>query len=186
MSDASSSAGAWAAGRLPRRQTARELLLQGHPCAQQDAGAGPRAAATTSIVARTRSCSVHQASGRRTSLIALGIAACQKGLAVRFGRAPPNLVHEMIEARDEKRLLRLQEPDRQGEPAHRRRARLRAPLTDRKRAAVRRLQPALRERRHHRHLKRCAASRDGQRSSPASASPARVPTASPTTSTGCR
>ena len=39
--------------------------------------------------------------------LALGLAACQKGLGVRFATAP-HLVHELIEARDEKRLLRLQ------------------------------------------------------------------------------
>ena len=38
---------------------------------------------------------------------ALGLAACQKGLSVRFATAS-HLVHELIEARDEKRLLRLQ------------------------------------------------------------------------------
>jgi DNA replication protein DnaC len=37
----------------------------------------------------------------------LGLAACQKGLAVGFITAAA-LVHELIEARDEKRLLRLQ------------------------------------------------------------------------------
>ena len=35
------------------------------------------------------------------------LAACQKGLAVGFITAAA-LVHELIEARDEKRLLRLQ------------------------------------------------------------------------------
>ena len=44
-------------------------------------------------------------------------------------------------------------PARQGEPADRRRARIRAPVADRKRTPVRRLQPALRERRHNRDLK---------------------------------
>jgi DNA replication protein DnaC len=37
----------------------------------------------------------------------LGLAACQKGLSVGFVTASA-LVHELIEARDEKRLLRLQ------------------------------------------------------------------------------
>jgi DNA replication protein DnaC len=46
---------------------------------------------------------------RRENVIALGLglAACQKGLAVGFTTAAA-LVHELIEARDEKRLLRLQ------------------------------------------------------------------------------
>ena len=39
--------------------------------------------------------------------LALGLAACQKGFRVRFTTAAA-LVHELIEARDEKRLLRFQ------------------------------------------------------------------------------
>jgi DNA replication protein DnaC len=48
-------------------------------------------------------------SGTRKTHIALGLglAACQKGLAVGFTTAAA-LVHELHEARDEKRLLRLQ------------------------------------------------------------------------------
>lgn len=45
--------------------------------------------------------------GKTHIALALGLAACQKGLSVRFTTAS-QLVHEMIEARDEKRLLRLQ------------------------------------------------------------------------------
>ena len=39
--------------------------------------------------------------------LGLGLAACQKGLSVGFYTAAA-LVHELMEARDEKRLLRLQ------------------------------------------------------------------------------
>ena len=86
--------------------------------------------------------------GKTHVALALGLAACQKGLGVRFATAS-HPVHELIEARDEKRLLRLQDQlARVNLPI--RRARLRALVADRKRAAVRRLQPALRERRHHR------------------------------------
>ena len=46
--------------------------------------------------------------GKTHVALALGLAACQKGLGVRFTTAP-HLVHELIEARDEKRLLRLQD-----------------------------------------------------------------------------
>ena len=45
--------------------------------------------------------------GKTHVALALGLAACQKGLGVRFATAP-HLVHDLIEARDEKRLLRLQ------------------------------------------------------------------------------
>ena len=45
--------------------------------------------------------------GKSHIALGLGLAACQKGLAVGFTTAAA-LVHELLEARDEKRLLRLQ------------------------------------------------------------------------------
>jgi DNA replication protein DnaC len=45
--------------------------------------------------------------GKSHSALALGLAACQRGMAVRFKTAA-GLVHELMEAHDEKRLLRLQ------------------------------------------------------------------------------
>ena len=45
--------------------------------------------------------------GKTHIALGLGLAACQKGLAVGFTTTAA-LVHELIEARDEKRLLRLQ------------------------------------------------------------------------------
>ena len=45
--------------------------------------------------------------GKTHVALGLGLAACQKGLAVGFITAA-NLVHELMEARDEKRLLRFQ------------------------------------------------------------------------------
>jgi DNA replication protein DnaC len=45
--------------------------------------------------------------GKTHIALGLGLAACQKGLPVAFTTAAA-LVHELIEARDEKRLLRLQ------------------------------------------------------------------------------
>jgi DNA replication protein DnaC len=45
--------------------------------------------------------------GKSHIALGLGLAACQKGLSVGFTTAAA-VVHEMIEARDEKRLLRLQ------------------------------------------------------------------------------
>ena len=45
--------------------------------------------------------------GKTHIALGLGLAACQKGMKVRFITAA-GLVHELIEARDEKRLLRLQ------------------------------------------------------------------------------
>jgi DNA replication protein DnaC len=45
--------------------------------------------------------------GKTHIALGLGLAACQKGLSVGFSTAAA-LVHELMEARDEKRLLRLQ------------------------------------------------------------------------------
>jgi len=45
--------------------------------------------------------------GKTHVCLGLGLAACQKGLSVGFNTAAA-LVHELMEARDEKRLLRLQ------------------------------------------------------------------------------
>ena len=45
--------------------------------------------------------------GKTHVALGLGLAACQKGLPVSFVTAA-SLVHELMEARDEKRLLRLQ------------------------------------------------------------------------------
>ena len=83
--------------------------------------------------------------------LALGLAAFQKGLGVRFTTAS-QLVHELIEACDKKRLLRLQDQlakvsllivDELGY----------VPLSQTgSELPVRRLQPALQERRHHRDL----------------------------------
>jgi DNA replication protein DnaC len=45
--------------------------------------------------------------GKTHIALAIGLAACQKGYRVRFTTAA-SLVHELMEARDEKRLLRFQ------------------------------------------------------------------------------
>ena len=45
--------------------------------------------------------------GKTHIALALGLAACQRGLRVRFTTAAA-LVHELMEARDEKRLMRFQ------------------------------------------------------------------------------
>jgi DNA replication protein DnaC len=45
--------------------------------------------------------------GKTHVALGLGLAACQRGLSVGFTTAAA-LVHELLEARDEKRLLRLQ------------------------------------------------------------------------------
>ena len=45
--------------------------------------------------------------GKTHAVIGLGLAACQRGIKTRFATAAA-IVHEMIEAHDEKRLLRLQ------------------------------------------------------------------------------
>ena len=56
--------------------------------------------------------------GKTHISLALGLAACQQGFRVRFTTAAA-LVHELIEARDEKRLLRYQKTPGQAGTAHR-------------------------------------------------------------------
>ena len=56
--------------------------------------------------------------GKTHIALGLGLAACQRGMSVGFATAAA-LVHELLEARDEKRLLRLQKqlagyPQREG------------------------------------------------------------------------
>ena len=52
-------------------------------------------------------CLGNSGTGKTHIGLALGLAACQRGLRVRFTTAA-SLVHELLEARDEKRLLRFQ------------------------------------------------------------------------------
>ena len=80
--------------------------------------------------------------GKTHIALGIGLAACQKGLSVGFYAAAA-LVHELLEARDEKRLLRLQrQVAGYGSPDHRR-AWICPSLPDRGRTAVRDIQPAL-------------------------------------------
>ncbi len=83
--------------------------------------------------------------GKTHIALGLGLAACQKGLAVGFSTAAA-LVHELHEARDERRLLRLQHQLAGYKLLIRRRAGICSSVTDRRRVAVRGLQPALRAR----------------------------------------
>ena len=73
----------------------------------------------------------------------LGLAACQRGMSVGFTTAAA-LVHELMEARDERRLLNLQRHLFPSEPADRRRVRFRPPVPHRRGTPLRGLQPALR------------------------------------------
>ena len=58
------------------------------------------------LAARTSSLG-NSGTGKTHIALGLGLAACQKGLSVGFTTAAA-MVHELIEARDERRLLRLQ------------------------------------------------------------------------------
>ena len=93
-------------GPLPRREEPGHLRLYGHPLGEQTTGDG---------VGPLR---IHPAPGerhrrrqqrpRKTHVaLGLGLAACQRGMSVGFTTAAA-LVHELMEARDEKRLLNLQ------------------------------------------------------------------------------
>ena len=61
----------------------------------------------TSSVVKTSIALGNSGTGKTHIALGLGLAACQKGLTVGFITAAA-LVHELIEARDEKRLLRFQ------------------------------------------------------------------------------
>jgi len=58
-------------------------------------------------IARRENAVGNSGTGKTHIALGLGLAACQKGLSVGFTTAAA-MVHELIEARDEKRLLRLQ------------------------------------------------------------------------------
>ena len=101
--------------------------------------------------------------GKTHVALGLGLAACQKGLKVRFTTAAA-LVHELIEAADERRLQRLQKllasQDLLIIPSQARkhalpgngRTWLRSSQQDRSRVAVRGHLPTLRARLHRHHL----------------------------------
>ena len=113
--------------------------------------------------------------GKTHVALALGLAACQRGHRVRFTTAAA-LVHELMEARDEKKLLRYPEADRRLRTADRRRTRLRAALQDRRGVALRGLQPALRAHLNAGHQQSALPGMDrGPRIGTAHRSPARSP-----------
>ena len=93
--------------RFPAVKSLDSFDFTGTAVAQQDIGAGAGPLGVRRSAARTSSRSATAAPARATLRSALGLAACQKGLSVGFTTAAA-LVHELIEARDEKRLLRLQ------------------------------------------------------------------------------
>ena len=132
-------------GEVPDREEPRQLRLRGA------AGSLNKALvmelARSEYVERRENIIAVGNSGTGKSHIGLGLglAACQKGLSVGFTTAAA-IVHELIEARDEKRLLRLQRQlaayklliiDELG---------YRAAVADRRRAAVRGVLPAIRAR----------------------------------------
>ena len=174
---------AYQAGRVPRRQTTRELRLQGDPRPQQDAGAGSR---PRRVHRPPRERNPARPERRRQD-------ACRsRPRPRRLPEGPRRALRHRLPSgpRDDRGTRREKAapppgPARQGQSPDRRRARIRAPVADRKRAAVRRLQPALRERRHHRDLKPALPGMDdGVRQR--RASPARCSTASPTMSISWR
>ncbi len=85
--------------------------------------------------------------GKTHIALGLGLAACQKGLIVGFITAAA-LVHELMEARDEKAPAAVPEAVGKIQAADHRRTRLRAAQQNRRRAFIRGVQPALRARLH--------------------------------------
>ena len=81
--------------------------------------------------------------GKTHVALGLGLAACQRGLSMGFTPAA-GLVHEMMEAKDERRLQNLQQQLSRAQPADHRRTGLRPTVPDRSGTTLRGLQPALR------------------------------------------
>ena len=73
--------------------------------------------------------------GKTHMALGLGLAACQRGLSVSFTTAAA-LVNELMEARDERRLLNFQKRLSRSEAVDHRRAGLRAAVEDRSGAFV--------------------------------------------------
>ena len=100
-----------AAGRPESPLAALAQLRRGIRAGVRRPGAGePREAPPTALLwaVYTRVSGGTIAPRQRTIVsLGLGLAACQQGLSVGFTAAA--LVHELIEARDERRLLNLQE-----------------------------------------------------------------------------
>src|SRR5271169_5150546 len=91
---------------VPGGQEPRQLRLRGDSFAKQNPSPGTRP-----LRVRDPSRNViavgNSGTGKTHIALGIGLAACQKGLSVGFYTAAA-LVHELLEARDEKRLLRLQ------------------------------------------------------------------------------
>jgi DNA replication protein DnaC len=91
---------------LPGREEPGQLRLCRDPGREQDAGL--ELARCEYIERRENVIALGPSGTGKTHVaIGLGLAACQKGLSVGFTTAAA-LVHELLEARDERRLLRLQ------------------------------------------------------------------------------
>ena len=93
-------------GALPRGQEPRQLRLQGHPSLNK---ALVLELARCEYIERRENLIAlgNSGTGKTHIALGLGLAACQKGLSVGFITAAA-LVHELIEARDDKQLLRFQ------------------------------------------------------------------------------
>ena len=92
-------------GEVPRRQEPRQLLLQGDPALNKMQVL--ELARCEWIERRENVIAVGPSGTGKTHVaLGLGLAACQKGLSVGFTTTAA-LVHELMEARDERRLLRL-------------------------------------------------------------------------------
>src|SRR5208337_3657431 len=91
---------------VPGGQEPRQLRLRGDSFAKQNPRPGTRPFRVRDP-SRKRYRSREQRDRKTHIALGIGLAACQKGLSVGFYAAAA-LVHELLEARDEKRLLRLQ------------------------------------------------------------------------------
>ena len=92
---------------LSRSQEPGHFRLSSHPIAEQGPGDGTGPGVNTSRAVENVIAVGNSGTGKTHVALGLGLAACQRGMSVGFTTAAA-LVHELMEARDERRLLNLQ------------------------------------------------------------------------------
>ena len=93
--------------QVPGLEESRDLRVPRDPVGEQTPGAGAGPLGVSRPARETCWRWATPARARTHLALALGLAACQKGYRVRFTTAAA-LVNELLEARDDKRLLRFQ------------------------------------------------------------------------------
>ena len=96
------------AAKFPVSQEPGDLRLPGDPIVEQEAGGGTGALRVDRPAGKCAGLGQLAEPGKTHIGLALGLAACQQGFRVRFTTAA-SLVHELIEAKDERAPAALSE-----------------------------------------------------------------------------